>query len=270
VAEWSCSGLQIRLPRFDSGLSLHIANRDSIDFRSCLASRYFAIAILAPPFARVAKSVDARDLKSLAARHAGSSPAPGTILICTIFDLRPHVSQCPRRARSIRFHACKGRGRRVRWGWRKPLGARDCACFDDPSPVRIANTSRPGRPRLTALQLGLQDLVADTTHRSNDGIGSVSSAIPLRYGFRHREAAQDVVGQGGQPDIGADWDGALLPGCGRWLHLHAAPRMGRRIARRVSRCAMTLSSVFLSFRSGQCCPSCSASRLPGRRARPMG
>jgi hypothetical protein len=28
--------------------------------------------------ARVAKSVDARDLKSLAARHAGSSPAPGT------------------------------------------------------------------------------------------------------------------------------------------------------------------------------------------------
>lgn len=33
-----------------------------------------------PPHpARVVKSVDTRDLKSLAARHAGSSPAPGTI-----------------------------------------------------------------------------------------------------------------------------------------------------------------------------------------------
>ena len=41
MAEWSCSGLQSRVRRFDSGLSLHIQN------------------------AQVAKQVDARDLKSL-------------------------------------------------------------------------------------------------------------------------------------------------------------------------------------------------------------
>lgn len=40
VAEWSCSGLQSRVRRFDSGLSLH-------------------------HLAQVAKQVDARDLKSL-------------------------------------------------------------------------------------------------------------------------------------------------------------------------------------------------------------
>ena len=40
VAEWSCSGLQSRVRRFDSGLSLH-------------------------DHAQVAKQVDARDLKSL-------------------------------------------------------------------------------------------------------------------------------------------------------------------------------------------------------------
>ena len=42
VAEWSCSGLQLRVRRFDSDLSLQ------------------------PNLARVVKSVDTRDLKSLA------------------------------------------------------------------------------------------------------------------------------------------------------------------------------------------------------------
>ena len=47
------------------------------------------------PSARVAKSVDARDLKSLAVRRAGSSPAPGTnqppmVRRDRAFD-RPHV-----------------------------------------------------------------------------------------------------------------------------------------------------------------------------------
>ena len=46
MAEWLCSGLQIRVPRFDSGSSLH-------NTRSRIAP------------AQVAKLVDARDLKSL-------------------------------------------------------------------------------------------------------------------------------------------------------------------------------------------------------------
>ena len=55
VAEWLCSGLQSRVRRFDSALSLH-SN------------------------ARMAKLVDARDLKSLDLNgRAGSTPAPGTI-----------------------------------------------------------------------------------------------------------------------------------------------------------------------------------------------
>jgi hypothetical protein len=42
LAEWLCSGLQIRVPRFDSGTRLHIA--------------------------RVVELVDTRDLKSLACK----------------------------------------------------------------------------------------------------------------------------------------------------------------------------------------------------------
>jgi hypothetical protein len=53
LAEWLCSGLQIRVHQFDSGIRLH--------------------------FARVVELVDTRDLKSLAEKRAGSSPAPGTI-----------------------------------------------------------------------------------------------------------------------------------------------------------------------------------------------
>jgi hypothetical protein len=56
VAEWLCSGLQSRVRRFDSGLSLHIA--------------------------RVAELVDAADLKSADPKgRAGSIPALGTIIL---------------------------------------------------------------------------------------------------------------------------------------------------------------------------------------------
>ena len=47
MAEWLCSGLQIRVPRFDSGSSLH----------------NYKVTRTTP--AQVAKLVDARDLKSL-------------------------------------------------------------------------------------------------------------------------------------------------------------------------------------------------------------
>ena len=58
VAEWLCSGLQSLGRRFDSGLSL----------------QSFKVS------ARVAKLVDARDLKSLGCyNRAGSTPASGTI-----------------------------------------------------------------------------------------------------------------------------------------------------------------------------------------------
>ncbi len=50
MAEWPCSGLQIRLPRFDSGFRLH----------STLHALY------EQPDARVVELVDTRDLKSLA------------------------------------------------------------------------------------------------------------------------------------------------------------------------------------------------------------
>lgn len=59
MAEWLCSGLQSRGRRFDSGLSLQKVR-----------------------YAQVAKSVDARDLKSLGyCSRAGSTPALGTIFI---------------------------------------------------------------------------------------------------------------------------------------------------------------------------------------------
>src|SRR3954466_10211654 len=61
VAEWSCSGLQSRVRRFDSDLRLQTP---------ATANRLGA--------ARVVKLVDTRDLKSLGASHAGSIPAPGT------------------------------------------------------------------------------------------------------------------------------------------------------------------------------------------------
>lgn len=53
MAEWLCSGLQSRVRRFNSDSRLHFS-------------------------ARMVKLADTKDLKSFAARRAGSSPAPGT------------------------------------------------------------------------------------------------------------------------------------------------------------------------------------------------
>ena len=53
VAEWSCSGLQSRVRRFDSDPGLH-----SIFLRSSVSAQ------IGTSYARVAKSVDAADLKS--------------------------------------------------------------------------------------------------------------------------------------------------------------------------------------------------------------
>ena len=49
MAEWPCSGLQIRLPRFDSGFRLHLILHMRLE----------------RPDARVVELVDTRDLKSL-------------------------------------------------------------------------------------------------------------------------------------------------------------------------------------------------------------
>mgnify|MGYP006920138296 CR=1 FL=1 len=58
MAEWSCSGLQLRVRRFDSDSSLqsNLAKTFSKDLKHTFARR----------FARVVKLVDTRDLKSLA------------------------------------------------------------------------------------------------------------------------------------------------------------------------------------------------------------
>ena len=69
VAEWSCSGLQSRVRRFDSGPGLHA----TVIFKSP-ASAGFVFLLTLPvagqsrdnrDLARMAKQVDARDLKSL-------------------------------------------------------------------------------------------------------------------------------------------------------------------------------------------------------------
>src|SRR3954469_7751046 len=70
VAEWSCSGLQSRVRRFDSDLRLQVPGN------AC------------PARARVVKLVDTRDLKSLGASHAGSIPAPGTNVV-TVESIQP-------------------------------------------------------------------------------------------------------------------------------------------------------------------------------------
>ena len=71
VAEWLCSGLQSRVHRFDSGLSLQIF---------CLNP------------ARVAELVDAADLKSAGhCGRAGSIPAPGTIRSSNEFQYSPET-----------------------------------------------------------------------------------------------------------------------------------------------------------------------------------
>ncbi len=62
MAEWLCSGLQIRVPRFDSGFRLQFFNR--VWFPFSWDRRYNRHRYQAQP-ARVVKLVDTRDLKSL-------------------------------------------------------------------------------------------------------------------------------------------------------------------------------------------------------------
>ena len=104
MAEWLCSGLQSRVPRFDSGSRLQkiIAavaqlvernlakvevessrlfcrsrhKRESVAMR--FPSLFYTVAYNPPSSARMVKLVDTRDLKSLAARRTGSIPVPGT------------------------------------------------------------------------------------------------------------------------------------------------------------------------------------------------
>ena len=59
MAEWLCSGLQIRGSRFDSGFRLHNAKRNFRYLRLTPQPKGY-------PDARVVKLVDTRDLKSLA------------------------------------------------------------------------------------------------------------------------------------------------------------------------------------------------------------
>ncbi len=61
VAEWSCSGLQIRVRRFDSDPSLQFLSA----LHPNLVYRYNRGANRPLRYARVAKLVDARDLSKL-------------------------------------------------------------------------------------------------------------------------------------------------------------------------------------------------------------
>ncbi len=74
LAEWPCTGLQIRLPRFDSGTRLHLA---IIKFHS----------------ARVVKLVDTRDLKSLGVRAVRVRVPPWAPTISLLLDY-PAVAAC--------------------------------------------------------------------------------------------------------------------------------------------------------------------------------
>jgi hypothetical protein len=63
VAEWSCSGLQSRVRRFDSDPGLHsMLVRSSLNAK--MTTQPFTAARFNFELARVAKSVDAADLKS--------------------------------------------------------------------------------------------------------------------------------------------------------------------------------------------------------------
>ena len=62
MAEWSCSGLQIRLRRFDSDLSLQIKIIETF-FNLKLFKLFNEVKLFL--LARVVELVDTRDLKSL-------------------------------------------------------------------------------------------------------------------------------------------------------------------------------------------------------------
>ena len=61
VAEWLCSGLQLRVRRFDSDPRLQLSRPEAL----CELPNRREVSGNARPTARVAKLVDARDLKSL-------------------------------------------------------------------------------------------------------------------------------------------------------------------------------------------------------------
>ena len=73
MAEWPCSGLQIRLPRFDSGFRLHLINPHALNSKLD---------------ARVVELVDTRDLKSLAQQGVPVQVRPRAPLIL----IYPHIS----------------------------------------------------------------------------------------------------------------------------------------------------------------------------------
>ena len=73
MAEWQ-SGYAAACKAVDAGSIPTSASIFSV------ALKLRAVRRNLPRYARVAKLVDARDLKSLDFGHAGSSPAPGTIL----------------------------------------------------------------------------------------------------------------------------------------------------------------------------------------------
>ena len=121
MAEWSCSGLQSRVRRFNSDPGLH----PRASFRPGAPFGHTG------PRARVAKLVDARDLKSLGrkamsvrfrprapleTRDFGASPKRGTTRILT--GLRPSRSDPPEPERidplPVRIHRDKLRRSRCR------------------------------------------------------------------------------------------------------------------------------------------------------------
>ncbi len=71
MAEWPCSGLQIRLPRFDSGFRLHFLNK---------------LHMRKQPDARVVELVDTRDLKSLAGNSVPVQVRPRAPLFKAIWN----------------------------------------------------------------------------------------------------------------------------------------------------------------------------------------
>ena len=74
MAEWPCSGLQIRLPRFDSGFRLHFST----------------LHMRKQPDARVVELVDTRDLKSLVSNDVPVQVRPrAPFILSKIFLFNP-------------------------------------------------------------------------------------------------------------------------------------------------------------------------------------
>src|SRR5207342_3060228 len=89
VAEWLCSGLQSRVRRFNSDLGLQLAVQMLRHIEIPAPAGIFVCIILRAPWrrARMAKLVDARDLKSLirkdmSVRFRLRAPMRGGALVC--------------------------------------------------------------------------------------------------------------------------------------------------------------------------------------------